>query len=172
MVFYRQMSKNSIYIKKSPTYKNFNKNKNAIKRKNIKCGTIILNNNCTKFILVLNKFLYDEQNIEKWGLPKGHIINKETYADCAMRETFEETGIHVYIKNSQPKILVNTTYYYPIIVDENKTKHIKPLDTNEIKSAKWFNIKDIATLDKNRDLKIILSKFKNRIKNLAKLTYQ
>ena len=35
---------------------------------------------------------YKDNN--KWGLPKGHRTKDETYAKCARRETYEETGWH------------------------------------------------------------------------------
>ncbi|HRZ42401.1 MAG TPA: NUDIX domain-containing protein [Bacteroidales bacterium] len=39
-----------------------------------------------------------------WDLPKGKKEEKETYPDCAVRETYEETGVLCGITNSQPVI--------------------------------------------------------------------
>ena len=57
----------------------------------IKCGAMIFDETLTKIILVQNN--YSHKGHEKWGLPKGHRENNETYATCATREVEEETGI-------------------------------------------------------------------------------
>jgi len=133
------------------------------RKKYFKCGTIIFNNDMTKVILVKNNFC---KNYDKWGFPKGHIKKKESFAECAIRETWEETGLKICVKNSQPKIKLENSYYYPIIIEENKLK-ISPIDKKEICEVSWFKIENMITLNKNRDLKII-SKNWCRAKNIAK----
>lgn len=45
--------------------------------------------NGTRFLLIKNK------RSAHWGFPKGHLEKGESNADAAMREVFEETGIHL-----------------------------------------------------------------------------
>ncbi len=51
-----------------------------------------------------------------WGIPKGHIEENESYQECALRETFEETGIIATIVIPLPT--VKTKY-------RNEVKYVK-----------------------------------------------
>jgi 8-oxo-dGTP pyrophosphatase MutT (NUDIX family) len=135
-------------------------------RKNIRCGGILLNPELNQVLLILNKYTLLNGN-PKWGLPKGHINDTETYAECARREIEEETGIYLPIYEKQPKIKIDNTYYFPMIINKNKNLNPKPNDTNEIAEAKWFLIKDIKSINTNRELGK-LPGFINRITKLAK----
>ena len=69
------------------TKKNKNKEKITLKLNKIypnKSGVILFNKNLDKIVLIQNKYLY-LKGIKKYGLPKGHINNDETYEDCAIR---------------------------------------------------------------------------------------
>ena len=94
---------------------------------------------------------------EKWGLPKGHREGNETYATCAKRELFEETGILWEIRDDMFKIRINNTYYFPIILDE-KLIHLNPLDKNEIAQAAWIRIDDLENFNVNRETKIFIKR--------------
>lgn len=136
------------------------------KRNNLRCGGILLNQECDQVLLILNRYTLLKGK-PKWGLPKGHINGKETYAQCARREVEEETGIILPFYEKQPKIKINNTYYFPMIIDKNKYLHPMPKDTNEIAEAKWFPIQDISSLNTNRELAKVPG-YKYRITNLAK----
>lgn len=136
------------------------------KRKNIRCGGILLNPELNQVLLILNRYTLLKGK-PKWGLPKGHINSKETYAECARREIEEETGISLPIYEKQPKIKINNTYYFPMIIDQKKHISPKPNDTNEIAEAKWFPIEDIKSMNTNREL-AKLPGYIYRITNLAK----
>jgi len=57
-------------------------------------------------------------NQDVYGFPKGHVEENEEHEDCAARETFEETGIDVYVLGER---------FDPVEVNsgkERKTVHI------------------------------------------------
>jgi hypothetical protein len=61
-----------------------------------------------------NKILIVQSNGKLWGAPKGTVKKNESIIDCAIRETYEETGIK--IDKNQLKISTQikskATYYY------------------------------------------------------------
>jgi len=64
-------------------------------------------------------------------LPKGNIGTKETPADAARRESFEEAGISLFINRADapiiwPKSGAKTTLYFPAII--RTTHHMWPED--------------------------------------------
>lgn len=59
-------------------------------RKEKSCGCIVIDD---------DKVLLVKQNDGHTAFPKGHIEKGETEEECAIRETFEETGLKVKILN-------------------------------------------------------------------------
>ena len=57
-------------------------------KKEKSCGCIVIDN---------DKVLLVKQNDGHTAFPKGHIEQGETEEECALRETFEETGLKVKI---------------------------------------------------------------------------
>lgn len=133
------------------------------KKKNpIKCGCIIFNNSLDKIVLVENNYMYKE-GIQKWGLPKGHLENNESYSICASREVHEETGLSLNILDNMYKIRINNTYYFPIKINRTlQNKYLLPKDLIEIRSAKWFPLNNIDVL-LNRDTRLFLTKKLNNV---------
>ena len=143
-------------------YKNFKRKK----RRFIKCGCIVFNDTLDQLILVLNNYSF-EKKTNKWGLPKGFREDHETYADCAMRELFEESGLKLRINNNMPKIKINNTYYFILKIKKNLNNHrLEPIDKKEIKYAKWVNIKDLKNLNLNRETEIFSLRNFNLIKSI------
>jgi 8-oxo-dGTP pyrophosphatase MutT (NUDIX family) len=62
----------------------------------------------------------------KWDLPKGKMNKNETFEECAVRETEEETGLK-NIKLRSPLITTYHTYH-------EGSKYV-------LKETKWFNMK-------------------------------
>jgi len=62
----------------------------------------------------------------KWDLPKGKMDKKETFEECAVRETEEETGLK-NIKLISPLLTTYHTYH-------EGSKYV-------LKETKWFNMK-------------------------------
>ena len=121
-------------------------------------------------LLVENKYLYDEHNISKWGIPKGIINCNESFYDCARREVYEETGLKINISRKNPYLKLNKTYYFPIRA-QFKNLNFKPIDKKEIKDVCLINIKDIYKYVRyNKDLKLLMCKYINRAKNIASLS--
>ena len=130
---------------------NFNIYKKNKKNSPIKCGALIFDEDLKHIVLVQNKYSASKGE-EKWGLPKGHRENNETYATCARREAEEETGLILNIKDSMPKIKINNTYYFPMVL---KTMNkLIPKDNNEILCARWFSIKNWKDVPTNRETQI------------------
>ena len=67
----------SPYIKSVIIYNNFS---------NFKSGIFIFDPENQKILLV-------QSNGNLWGIPKGTIQKNESFADCAIREVYEETGL-------------------------------------------------------------------------------
>ncbi len=82
-----------------------------------------------------------------WSLPKGHVENKETHEQAALREVREETGCWAEILSK----LSDISYWFYL----NRTKHKKSVhfylmtylsgDTanhdHEVDEARWFEIR-------------------------------
>ena len=134
------------------------KNYSWIKKKNpIKCGCIIFNDSLDEIVLVENNYMYNE-GIQKWGLPKGHLENNESYSICASREANEETGLSLTILDNMYRIRINNTYYFPIKINRNlQNKYLLPRDLKEIRSARWFPLNNVDVL-LNRETRLFFGK--------------
>ena len=156
---YNQPCKNYKQIKKyNPPQKP------NIRKKDIRCGGIIINKNLDSVIIVLNR----ESKLKgeyKWGLPKGHIKHGEELSQCAEREIEEETGIKLNISEKNPRIKINDTYYYIVVM--NQDIFLSPKDKREIAEVKWERIENMNRINTNRGLKKLDSVYPKIIK-LAK----
>lgn len=122
-----------------------------------KCGCIVFNKELNMLLVVCNNYC----PVDKFGFPKGHKEQNETYAKCAERELYEETGIHYKIHNRMFKTKIGNTIYFPIILDIKKYNNLEPIDKNEIRYCKWITIDDLSTSNYNREVAIFLKlKFK------------
>ena len=77
----------------------------------------------------------------KYGVPKGHLGPGEDMIDAAVRETYEETGIH--LERSQLNLVKSILYkkirLFKVTIDRNEHPNPVPVDTCEISHAKWFH---------------------------------
>ena len=163
--------------KKSPKndiYKHFNVKSSNMSLKQTRCGVIAFNEDMTKVLCVCNRIIYDKWGFELWGLPKGHMEEKDkVYSNCASRELFEETGVRYNI--NQTKFVykrINRTIYYPIVLKEKR--NLKQIDKKEILKVEWKNVDELLKTDQNtrfhnRDLKVFLHRYFHDVKKLAKI---
>jgi 8-oxo-dGTP pyrophosphatase MutT (NUDIX family) len=111
-----------------------------------KSGLIILCN--SEILLVKGK--------HKWGFPKGHIESGESELDCAIRETYEETGLkreHYILPGIQFKLKYNVILFLAVIVNPEHVGCIQIQDKCEITESKWFRIEEIEELNGNESLR-------------------
>ena len=162
-------------MKSKLLYTNFNKHKKQPKRSNIRCGGIIFTENKKHIVIVQNRYLLDEQGKILWGLPKGHIKENETYAQCARREIKEETGINVHITEHHPKIKINNTFYFPIklglsFVQLQNIMHVN--DTIEIQNISLLDLCDLKNKRSilNYELRKFIEMYINRAKKIATIS--
>jgi len=120
------------------------------RRKVISCGTITY-----KFgelwedteILLVKQFQFNDA----WGIPKGHINFGESYVDCAIRETEEETGIQVAIKEKLPDVMVSYRDFDKQVISYIATQICdqKPYangSESEVADAQWFKVDQIPQI--------------------------
>lgn len=78
----------------------------------------------------------------KWSFPKGQIENNESLADCAIRETYEETCIHVRIAPKDHAIVFDkrkSTRCYFICTG----KHVKSISLSALLQPKSHDPSEI-----------------------------
>ncbi|NDE13733.1 NUDIX hydrolase [bacterium] len=107
-----------------------------------KCGIIFYHPSADKYLLVLGK------KSEKWGFPKGHQEKDETEEETAIRELFEETGIHVRREDLQTKTRFKNNIYFNVATVPTGSLGIQ--DTNEIVRLSWFSLPEMILLPKEK----------------------
>lgn len=120
-------------------------------------GVILISENGSVLLVQGRKTL-------KWSFPKGHIKPTETWAECAVRECFEETGISLeHLKPTNPRKLFSGYYY----IFKNVTE-ISPTinDSTEVVNVAWVPIDKIPYLRCNIDLNNFLESYNSIISNL------
>lgn len=107
-------------------------------------GTIILKDG--KILMVKEA---KEKCYGKWAFPAGHIEPNEAIYDGAKRETYEETGCTVELKEAFPVFLKNTNdskivmmHFLSDLVNEENS-----YDKDEILETKWISIDEIKNMD-------------------------
>lgn len=93
----------------------------------------------------------------KWSFPKGHITEQDTQL-CAIRETFEETGIvlpHVV----RPRFTFTAGKYYLYYLDHEPS--VKIGDSKEIMNYGWFNDQELKSgeLLCNVDVSVFIKRY-------------
>jgi len=93
----------------------------------------------------------------KWSFPKGHKEAGESYLECAVRETIEESGIslHGLTPVSYQRLSVGEYYFF-------ETEEITPVprDRREIVDARWMSIAELSRSPCNVDVNNFLLRVK------------
>lgn len=95
----------------------------------------------------------------KWNFPAGHLEDKETIYDGAIREIFEETGCKVKLINALP-IINSRLEGETLILINFKAELIEEkinFNKEEILDVKWIDKKEIKNMNHEnlRDEKLI-----------------
>lgn len=78
-----------------------------------------------------------------WSFPGGHLEYQETWADCAIRETFEETGLS--IKNVRFGTVTNDIfpkegkhYVTIIMISDYDSGSLRNMEPDKCEKWEWF----------------------------------
>jgi len=119
------------------------------KRNSVCAGCVVFRmNECGGIDFLLIKHEKDKNN--RYGFPKGHLEKNESIEECAVRETWEETGVVSRLLYELPPVFSSNK-------NENKVVHIflaKQLNpqngisgrSGEISEACWFPIEDLPEI--------------------------
>lgn len=95
---------------------------------------------------------------QKWSFPKGHKKRGETYIDCAVRETQEESGIDLegVVPIAYHRLSVGEYYFYDL------DSEVVPIigDTKEITEARWMTLDDMRAEPCNVDVNNFLTRLR------------
>lgn len=120
------------------------------------CGAVIFRQEETekKFLLIRNK------RSAHWGFPKGHIEPGETKEETAIREVFEETGLHVeilpgFIKNSEYTIQGKIEKSVSIFLAKTEETEYR-IQEEEIEECGWYTFSQALKILNYDNDKLIL----------------
>lgn len=112
------------------------------------CGALTWrDHNNVREVLLIKQFHHKDA----WGIPKGHLVEGETFEQCAIREVREETGIVIELGirlidaetlwKGDKKVVVS---YLARQVGND------PLNTDdpecEVADARWFSLDDLPRI--------------------------
>ncbi len=95
--------------------------------------------------------LWKSKKIEgrsRWVIPGGGLLHGESFADCAWREVFEETGIEIEVSEAvEPsvyQILNGDDHRVIVTVDASPVGSLpKPKASDDLEEAGWFTREQI-----------------------------
>ena len=115
---------------------------------NLVYGTILVSPNNTVLLI-------KGRRTGKWSFPKGHSEQGETEIDCALRETYEETGIELSYNFSKIVHLATGVYFLYYMSEEI----CKPIDTKEVMETSWVSLQAMKHMSVNVDINTVLRSY-------------
>lgn len=108
----------------------------------------------------------------EYSFPKGHLEKGETLAECAIRETREETGhdCHLLRKEELSKIYYsnpkgeNVENYFYLAIDDGITN--EKIDEKDKEQTKWVKYSEVETTLSHQNLKDFWNEIKHEIKKI------
>ena len=106
------------------------------------CGALVYMYNGDK----LNLLLLRHRHGGHWSFPKGHVENNETEKQTALREVFEETGIHITLEEGfrhcveytpKPGVKKQVVYF----LGRAESDHFV-MQVEEISEIRWLDVDD------------------------------
>jgi 8-oxo-dGTP pyrophosphatase MutT (NUDIX family) len=92
-----------------------------------------------------------------WSIPKGRVSSEDESEElCAIRETFEETGIKIDSVKDFPRITLGKNIYFIYHTNKNKYQNFKIIDEHEVGEVAWKSIYELKSLIINKDLRAIV----------------
>jgi ADP-ribose pyrophosphatase YjhB (NUDIX family) len=89
---------------------------------------------------------------EKWGIPKGHVDHDERIIDCAIRETWEETGLACMPEIPlEPVHTINPREYKTVYAYVSRClgpDEPAPIMKHEVDEVKWWSINALPPIHK------------------------
>jgi 8-oxo-dGTP pyrophosphatase MutT (NUDIX family) len=123
-------------------------NKSTELKRSISCGTVtyrIIDKQVS--ILLIKQFSHKDS----WGIPKGHIDAGESFEECAIRETREETGVEVKLETVLPEMTAIWHNDHKRVISF-LAQPVGNSDPNcgdpdcEVADVRWFNINELPPL--------------------------
>ena len=165
--------RNKSYLKEDSAFRNFNRKSKRIPVNLRRCGAVLFTTD-NHVVMVENKYLKPRS---VWGLPKGHIENNESYAQCMSREVYEETNLQIKkflpVSDNDLKIKVNHTWYFPYnlrVSSKDIRKMLRSNDSAEVADVKAIPLSRLKSMTINRESRICLYDLIHRLRNLAEKT--
>lgn len=119
-------------------------------RKNVVCAGCVVfrmnENGGIDFLLVR----HEKDKFERYGFPKGHIEEKESIEECAVRETWEETGVVSRLLYELPPVFSSNKKENKIVhiflAKQLNPQHELAIKEGEISEAQWFPIDNLPEI--------------------------
>lgn len=90
-----------------------------------------------------------------YGFVKGKINDNESKKECTVRETFEEIGVKIKVKDLEESFFQQNkkkdVTVYLVDWQKYKKKQIK-LKKDELYAVNWFNLNNLPAMSKNQRL--------------------
>lgn len=103
----------------------------------------------------------------KWSFPKGHKKftggTTESYIDCAVRETLEETGVDLASRTHIAVHKLSIGEYYFFEIEEELPLSVQ--DCVEVADAQWVSVEEMMRLPCNVDVNNFLSRLQRHMRS-------